>query len=133
MFIIKIYQLKQIVRFINNSFPKEAAGIIIADKFSTNFILTFVETSTKENTWFTFRIRDGEIKKIENSISETNKRICGCFHSHTIGQASPSRLDCEAKKKIGDLWLIYSVKFLEFNLYKWNGKSFQKVSFRVQL
>lgn len=129
--VISVDQFHLLLKHVFDSFPKEASGLILKQEFRTNMILSVVCTSNKENNPFMFRIKESTIESVSNSIEKSGKKICGCFHSHIIGRAKPSIYDHLAKKKPGDLWLIYSIKFSELKLFKWNGNTFDKVRFRI--
>lgn len=128
---IQLSQLQLLLKYVQAAFPREASGIILNQEFKEYGILSFVETSSEENTPFTFCIRDVEIKKVSASLKKSEKKVCGCFHSHIFGSARPSKYDCAAKKEVGDLWLIFSVKFSDFKIYRWDGKIFHKQKFRI--
>ncbi len=131
MYLLRIDQLQKLIDFIESTKPLEASGLILAEDFSKNTILSFVETACDENTSISFRIRDKTIKEVKDSIQDSGLRICGCFHSHILGPARPSYYDWISTKTIGDLWLIYSVKFLELILYSWDGSAFHKERFCI--
>lgn len=129
--IIPIGQIQLLLRFVQSTFPLEASGIILGQELGKYAVLYFIETNIAENTPFTFCIRDSEIFKISESIKGSDKKIYGCFHSHIFGAARPSIYDFSADKNMGDLWLIYSVKFSDFKIYKWSGIAFQNQSFKI--
>jgi proteasome lid subunit RPN8/RPN11 len=131
MYLLKIAQLQKLVNHIELTKPSEASGLILAKNFEEHILLSFIETSSEENTMISFRIRDKEIKEIAHSIEGSGLRICGCFHSHILGPARPSYFDGIAPKTVGDLWLIYSVRFLDFNIFSWDGNAFHKERFRL--
>ena len=131
MYLLEIAQLQKMVNHIEKAIPCEAAGIILAKEYKQHTYLSFVETSVEENTLLSFRIRDKAINEIAESVKGTRLRICGCFHSHILGPALPSSYDCLTPKKKGELWLIYSVRFLDINIFSWIGTSFRREHFRI--
>jgi proteasome lid subunit RPN8/RPN11 len=131
MFLVPIDQIEQLLTRVHAALPREASGLLLRREVKRFTVLSFAGTSTTENTPFSFRIRDAAIDKIEKSLSGSSTSICGCFHSHVLGAARPSKLDCTATKKPGDLWFIYSVRFRHLHLFAWNGITFQKERFLI--
>jgi proteasome lid subunit RPN8/RPN11 len=131
MYLFPINQIEQILTFAQAAFPRESAGLLLQEEFKRFTVLSVAATPIKENTLLSFRIREAAIDKIAESLRGSGMIICGCFHSHVIGAASPSRHDNAATKKPGDLWLIYSVRFRNLNLFEWNGSIFHRERFRV--
>ena len=129
--IIPLSQIQRLLKQVRIAFPREVSGIILGQEFGPYTILSFIGTSIEENTPFTFCIRDVEINSISDSIRCSEKRIRGCFHSHVFGSARPSIYDCAAEKEVGDLWLIFSVKFSDIKVFRWDGITFQKQRFRI--
>lgn len=129
MYLIPTAQIKYLLAHVQVALPREASGLLLRRDFKRFTILSVTGTSSTENTLFSFRIRDAAIEKIAESLKGSDTRICGCFHSHVVGAARPSSRDCAATKKSGDLWLIYSARFRDLNLYQWDGMTFQKERF----
>jgi proteasome lid subunit RPN8/RPN11 len=129
--LIQLDELQKLLYYVEKAFPCEASGIILGQEFRGFTKLFFIETSNKDNTLFTFRIRDAEINKISDSIKGSEKSIVGVWHNHLIGPARLSKYDCVSAKERGDLWLIYSVKYSDINLFRWDGMSFRKLRFGI--
>lgn len=129
MYLLPIDQIDQLLTCVQAAFPREASGLLLRREFRRFTVLSVAGTSSEENTLFSFRIRDAAIDKIAESLRGSGTRIGGCFHSHVVGAARPSSRDCAATKEPGDLWLIYSVRFRNLNLFGWDGMTFQKERF----
>src|SRR6202051_3066050 len=121
MHILPTAQIEHLLTHVRAAFPREASGLLLRRDFKRFTILSVAGTSSTDNTPLSFRIRDGAIEKIAESLRGSDTRICGCFHSHVLGKAYPSSHDCAATKESGDLWLIYSVRFRDLHLYRWDG------------
>lgn len=131
MYLLPIDQLEQFLKHIRAALPREASGLLLGKEWQRFTVLSFVGTSSKENTPFSFRIRDAAIDRIGESLRGSGVRICGCAHSHNFGKAFPSRRDCVAKKGHCTLWMIYSVPQRDLNLFVWDGMTFNKERFRI--
>ena len=131
MYLLPTAQIEHLLLHAQAALPREAAGLLLRRDFKRFAILSVVGTSSMENTLISFRIRDAAIKKIAESLQGSGTTICGCFHSHVVGAARPSSHDSAATKEAGDLWLIYSVRFRDLNLYRWDGTTFQKERFLI--
>jgi proteasome lid subunit RPN8/RPN11 len=131
MYLFPIDQIGELLTCAKAALPREAAGLLLRREFKRFIVLSVAATSSEENTPLSFRIRDVAIDKIAESLINSGTKICGCFHSHVVGAARPSKHDCAATKKPGDLWLIYSVRFRNLNLFSWDGMTFQKERFRI--
>ncbi len=129
--IIPLSQIQLLLKIAQSSYPRETSGLMLGYDFRQYTLLNFVATSNSENTPFTFRIKDAEIAEVADSAKETNRRICGCFHSHILGVAKPSAYDIACPKNEGDLWLIYAVKYSDIRIFRWDGESFQKQRFTI--
>lgn len=129
---IPLSGLSQLLKIVQAAFPREASGMILNHEITDSKILYFEQCSFNENTPFTFCIRNFEIERVTNSIIGTNKKIVGCFHSHVFGKAIPSSFDIAASKLPGDLWAIYSVKYSDLRMYKWNGFKFENQPFQIK-
>lgn len=130
-YVFPIDQIGKLRTFVKVAFPREAAGLLLRREFKTFTFLSFAPTPNEDNTLLSFRIRDAAIDRIAESLINSDTRICGCFHSHILGAARPSKKDRAAKKMPGDLWLIYSVRFRNLRLFSWDGAAFQKERFRI--
>ena len=131
MYLLPIDQIEQLLTHVKAAFPREASGLLLRRELRRFSVLSIAGTSSEENTLISFRIRDAAIDKIVASLRGSDKKICGCFHSHVVGPARPSSRDCDASKEPGDLWLIYSLRFRDLNLFGWDGLAFQKERFRI--
>ncbi len=129
MYLLPINQVERLLTHVRTTFPREASGLLIRRELKRFTILSVEGTSSEENTLLSFRIRDEAIDKIAESLKDSGARVCGCFHSHVVGAARPSRYDRATTKEPGDLWLIYSMRFRDLNLYRWDGLMFQKERF----
>lgn len=130
MYVFPINQFEQLLVCVQEAFPREASGLLLRQEFKRFKVLSVAGTSSEENTLHSFRIRNAAIDKIAVSLRGSGTRICGCFHTH-IGVARPSRHDRAATKEPGDLWLIYSVRFRNLNLFKWDGMTFKKERYLI--
>lgn len=126
MHLLPIAQIDYLLTYAQAALPREASGLLLCRAFKRCTILSIAGTSSAENTLRSFRIRDAAIEKIAQSLKGSDSKICGTVHSHVLGKAYPSSRDCAATKKNGDLWLIYSMRFCDLNLFRWNGKTFEK-------
>lgn len=131
MYILSIHEIEKLLTSAQTAFPREASGLLLRREFKRFTVLSLAVTSSEENTPLSFRIRDAAIDEIAESLRGSGTTICGCFHSHVVGPARPSNRDCAATKEPGDLWLIYSVRFRNLNLFGWNGMTFQKDRFLI--
>ena len=131
MFLVPIDQIEQLLAHAHAALPREASGMLaqrVADRFA---VLSVVGASSDENSLRSFRIRDSFIETVEKSLRGSGTTICGCFHSHVLGSAYPSKLDSAGPKKQGELWLIYSVRFRQLHLFEWNGVAFRRRRFLI--
>lgn len=120
-----------VLKDARSAFPREASGLLLGKRSAGVTILSICATPSDENTLVSFRIRDETIRKIEESLRGGPVQIRGCFHSHVVGAARPSKYDCMGVKAVGDLWLIYSVRFCELRLFQWDGNAFQRRRYRI--
>jgi proteasome lid subunit RPN8/RPN11 len=118
---------------VRAALPREASGLLVGESCARATALSVYGTRSDENTPVSFRIRDEAIRNIEESLCGTGVRVRGCFHSHVLGAARPSRYDRDGARAAGELWLIYSVRRRELRLYEWDGKTFQKRRFRISV
>lgn len=131
MHILSIHEIEKLLTSVQTAFPQEASGLLLRREFKRFTVLSLTVTSSEENTPLSFRIRDAAIDEIAESLRGSDTTICGCFHSHVVGPARPSSSDCAGTKKPGELWLIYSVRFRNLNLFGWDGMTFQKERFLI--
>lgn len=131
--LVPLSQIRNLLEFADKSFPNETSGLLLSQILGDKQILSLAPTSDKDNSPITFRIRDLEIKEVEKDIKNSTKQICGCFHSHIRGRARPSKMDQSGKKKKGELWLIYSVKFSQLKIFEWDGSNFFPIRYRIIL
>jgi len=125
----RVNDLVAAVRHSHKSFPTEACGVLVGRRGST--LLSIRSTAGRDNTVISFTIADSEIAAIEQDLAGSNEAVRGCFHSHVFGRAIPSKRDAAARKRRGDLWLIYSLRFRQLRLFEWNGDRFSRRRFRV--
>jgi proteasome lid subunit RPN8/RPN11 len=118
---------------VREAFPKEASGILVQQAYKRVSVLSLVATSSEINTPTSFRIEDDAIESVQRSLAHTRARVCGYFHSHIGGPARPSSRDVAGAKDQGELWLIYSVRFRDLRLFRWNGAAFERERFRLAL
>lgn len=130
-YIISAGSIRDIMTSSHSALPKEASGLLLGEGSAGSVILTVRNTTYDENTLVSFRISDKTIRSTEQSIAWTKLKIYGCFHSHVLGIARPSKRDCASPKRTGDLWMIYSVRYRQLKLFEWDGSAFQKRRFRV--
>lgn len=123
--------ISAILENVRSAFPREASGLVLGQEFGRRTVLCVHATRSDENTLVSFRIRDETIRRIAQSLLNVRLRIRGCFHSHIIGAARPSRYDCLVAKAAGDLWLIYSVRFQDLRLFEWDGNAFKRIRFGI--
>lgn len=129
--LIPVNQIRFLLECVQRALPREASGLLLREDYGHGLVLTFVPTSIYENTSSSFLIRTAAIKRISESLRGSPARIGGCFHSHTVGPAFPSKPDCAATKGHGDIWLIYSVRFRDLKLFCWNSSKFENQKFRI--
>jgi proteasome lid subunit RPN8/RPN11 len=122
--------LGDLLRNSRSAYPKEASGVLIGAERGHATRLSVIETPSEENTHLSFIIRDQALRRIAQSLGKSS-RICGCFHSHVLGPARPSKRDCASHKASGDLWLIHSLRFQDLKLFIWDGAKFNRTRFRV--
>lgn len=130
-YIIGVGSISSILENVRSAFPREASGMLLGEGSAGATILSICPTRCDENTPVSFRIRDETIRNIEESLRGVDVRIRGCFHSHILGAARPSKYDRAGSKAAGDLWLIFSVRFNELRLFEWDGNAFQRKCFRI--
>lgn len=131
MYVFPADEIEKVLASAERAFPKEASGLLLRQEFGRFTLLSLTETSNDENTPLSFRIRDEAIEKIAKCLKGSGKTICGVSHSHVVGQARPSSIDCAATKARGDLWLIYSVAYRNLRLFEWDGMAFQRTRFKI--
>lgn len=131
MYILPVDQVERLLACVDDAFPCEAAGLLLGRQVGRYTVLTITVMSSTENTPLSFRIRDATIVQVASSLKGSATKIYGCFHSHVLGDARPSRADCEGAKEFGNLWLIYSMRFRRLKLFRWHGTAFFSERFRV--
>ena len=114
-----------------DAFPREAAGLLIGRRRDSATALSVYPTPIDENTLLSFKIRDTTIRSVRERLNG-GATIRGCFHSHLVGAARPSKHDRAGAQTPGDLWLIYSLRFHELKLYEWDGERFHRRRFRIK-
>ena len=131
MYILPVDQLERLLACVDDAFPCEAAGLLLGRQVGRHTVLTINYMSSTDNTPLSFRIRDADIVQVASSLKGSETNICGCFHSHVLGDARPSRADREGAKEFGNLWLIYSMRFRRLKLFRWQGTAFTGEHFRI--
>jgi proteasome lid subunit RPN8/RPN11 len=131
MYLLRSDEVQQLLRLVRAALPREASGLLLRQEFKPFTLLSVAATPVQQNTPLSFRISDAAIDTIAKSLRESDASIGGVFHSHPQGPAKPSRRDSLPPKELGSLWLIYSVRFRDLNLFKWDGTGFQKERFLV--
>ena len=131
VYILPSDEIEKLLASAQTAFPREASGLLLRQEFGRFTLLSLTATSDDENTLLSFRIRDDVIGKIAKCLKGTGATICGCFHTHVVGPARPSRVDCATAKKRGDLWLIYSLAFCNLSLFSWDGMTFHKTRLQI--
>lgn len=133
MYLFRLSEIGQLAARAEAVFPREASGLLVRRAVRGDHLLSVCVTSDAENTIDSFRIRDAEIDRLTRELRGTNGRVGGCFHSHSLGRARPSRVDRAQPKKMGELWLIYSVPERDLQLFEWNGTAFRPRRYRILL
>jgi len=131
MYIFPYDQLKEFLSHVDRVFPKEASGLLLGNEFKQFTILSFVADSCSENTACSFRIKAETMQKVARSLRGSTTKLLGCAHSHPKGAAFPSPMDREGATDACFLWMIYSVRRRELNLFEWDKRKFNKVRFRI--
>jgi proteasome lid subunit RPN8/RPN11 len=130
-YILPPSELEKIIEHVFSAIPKEACGLLLARDSARNSILSFIGLPSSGNSEYSFRIKDISICQIANSLRGSKTRICGCVHSHIRGRAKPSLVDCESSKGQCLIWMIYSVRYQELNLFEWCETGFRKIHLRI--
>jgi proteasome lid subunit RPN8/RPN11 len=131
MYLLRATQLAVLLDHVEAAFPTEAAGLLLREEIGRFTFLSVAPTPSCENTLTSFVIRDADIDKVADSLNSSPVKVGGCFHSHILGPARPSPRDVAGAGSSGGLWLIYSVRFRQLNLFHWNGSKFRKERLRV--
>lgn len=126
MYLLPANQLLPLLRVVHDALPREASGLLVQREAKRGLLLSILPTPASDNTLHSFRISDESIAKTVRSLAGTGDLVCGCFHSHVLGPARPSKFDRLAASNVGGLWLIYSVRYQELNLFVWNDGEFRK-------
>lgn len=131
MFTLAISDVELLLRSVTAAFPREACGALLRQDTEFGTVLSLRITTHEDNTPASFVIRSATLRNIETSLRGTDKRIGGCWHSHVIGRAWPSRRDSAGATSAGELWLIYSLTGQNLRLFEWDGAAFQRRALRV--
>jgi len=99
--------------------PMEACGLLGEKKGKTGGgslkVFPIRNFSKKKNA---FKISKNDFLKNYKIAEYEGYQIVGCFHSHPDNIASPSSRDISlSKKNPYKLWLIFSVKYNQVNLF----------------
>lgn len=133
MYLIALDQVDRIVGYASAVVPREACGLLVRTEARRGSLLSIIPTSIEDNTPISFRIRVRTIEEIKESLKGSKSKVCGCFHSHVVGRARPSKGDRAGVKEPGELWLIYAVQLRTLRLYAWNGNIFQRKCYKIAL
>jgi proteasome lid subunit RPN8/RPN11 len=132
MYILFDTELRRLRAAAMSALPCEASGVLIRKESRRETILSLVVTASDRNTPRSFMIGRETIRNIQRTLIGSSSSVCGCFHTHILGTPWHSRRDRTEPKPTGDLWLIYSVRFREFELFEWDGNEFQRMRLRIR-
>lgn len=118
-------QQRRLTSAVRRAYPREACGLLFAPP-GRPVELRLVPTAPTWNTPASFRIKAREIERSRREREALGESLVGCFHSHVISGARPSRSDRLGAKRLGGLWLIYSVRWHQLALFHWDGTDFER-------
>lgn len=118
-------QQKRLVSAARRAHPREACGLLFAPIDGPGR-LELIPTASTRNTPLSFRIRAREIARFRGEREAVGERLVGCFHSHLLSRPRPSLADAAGARRLGGLWLIYSLRWERAELFHWNGAAFEK-------
>jgi proteasome lid subunit RPN8/RPN11 len=131
MYVLPYAQAERALLGAREALPNEASGVLLGRRRRREIELHLVLTSSAENTPASFIIRTATYREVQSSFAGSGLTVCGCFHAHPRGPSRPSERDRQAKKNIGDLWLIYSLNWRELKLFEWDGQDFERQRYRI--
>lgn len=108
-----------IKKYSSLHFPMEACGLLGEKKGKNGKInLRVFPTQNDSKYKNRFRISNADFWKNSKLAEFEGYSIVGCFHSHPNNIAYPSSRDITlSQKNTFKLWLIFSVKYNQINLY----------------
>ncbi|MDP1632447.1 MAG: Mov34/MPN/PAD-1 family protein [Caulobacter sp.] len=130
MFAIAAEDLAAVLLQVRIAFPREACGLLVGTVIRERVRLSVAATGSERNSVTSFHIPDAAIASARMAL-RVGSTLRGVFHSHILGPARPSRRDIAGPKAMGELWLIYSVRFRDLALYQWDGERFDRKRLRT--
>jgi proteasome lid subunit RPN8/RPN11 len=130
MFCLGRGEFQRLIEVAGRAYPREACGLLFAPSDGRTQ-LRLVPTATAWNTPLSFRISGQEIDRLRGERKLLGEQLLGCFHSHILSPARPSRFDRRGAQRLGGLWLIYSVLERRAALFHWSGTNFKRQSLRL--
>jgi proteasome lid subunit RPN8/RPN11 len=108
--------IKQIKDFIINhsirNFSNEVCGFIGYDESKNNFVATLEKNESPDPKSF-FAINPSNYLKFKNTYS-----LLSVFHSHIIGDESPSEFDIKMSESCCLAFTIFSINSKKFHIYE---------------
>jgi proteasome lid subunit RPN8/RPN11 len=117
-------QQRRLISAARRAHPREACGLLFAAADGSGR-LRLAPTASIRNTPLSFRIRTREITRLRDEHEAMGERLVGCFHSHLLSRPRPSPADAAGARRLGGLWLIYSVRWAQVALFQWTGIGFE--------
>ena len=131
MFRLGRSEFGRLVDEAHDAYPREACGLLFAPAGWPSE-LRLVPTVATWNTPVSFRIAEQEINRVRRRRRALGEDLLGCFHSHVLSRAWPSKYDRQGAQRLGGLWLIYSIPTRRVALFDWNGRRFQQRALRLR-
>jgi proteasome lid subunit RPN8/RPN11 len=131
MYLFPVGQLQLFLAHVSAALPREGSGLLLGRKWRRHTLLSFVPTSSEENTPVSFRIRSDTLSRVAQSLAGSGTGVCGCAHSHLFAGAYPSERDSAAVKGPCTLWMIYSLRRRDLRLFVWNEEAFSRTRLRI--
>ena len=131
MYVFTVDQISRIIKQAKETFPRECCGLLLWKASRARGVLSVVPTVDTENTSVSFLIKSSTLREVREFARASGAEVRGCFHSHVIGAARPSKHDSRASKEAGGLWLIYALRSGRLNLFAWSGGRFVRKRFRI--
>jgi proteasome lid subunit RPN8/RPN11 len=130
MFYLSLEDWAALLDLAERAWPREICGLLLLGP-GRRPILRLRPSGGHSNTRLSFHIADDEVKSQMRQSDPRRERLVGCFHSHTLGPARPSRRDKEGAAAGGGMWLIFSPGRREARLFEWQGGSFRRRRLRL--